>query len=255
MLKLKKILLISLLFLFLAPVHLVQGQEDMTDTVLEDEMENQRASYQQILKRLKAEEFLESADITQLINSGEINIDMIEKTVRNLQEKQANNIYGEVKQPTMTSLMSGGAHKSVITLLAPLEKVSEEQLKNNLTKNLKNGVIKRFIDGHDNFKNFLVKIIKSKKALPQIALILDNKSRLYTYIFINIAIFILMKFKSMVTKRRNKANRYYRKNFSDGVIAKLIIVLLTLAFRVGIFVFFFHKEAAPAWDIFRQTML
>ena len=252
---LKKLFLITILSLFLNPVHLAQGQDDMAETELEEEMQNQRADYQKILKNLKAEEFLENADITKLINSGEIDFDKIEETVRNLKKQQASKVYGKMEKPSMTSLMSGGAHEQIITMLAPLENVSEEKLKKNLTHNLKDGTIKRFIEGNENFKTFLVKIIKSKKALPQMALIVDKKNRLYIYVLVNIVIFVVFRLKSMISKRRNAANKYYRKKFSDGILGKLVSILMMMGLRIGIFIYFFHKEAEPTWTIFRQTML
>lgn len=236
-------------------MQLVLGQDDMTDNELEEEMRNQRQDYQKILKNLKAEEFLANPDITKLIESGEIDFDKIEETVRNLKKNQASEIYGKMDKPSVKSLFSGGAHEQIITMLAPLEKVSEEKLKKNLTHNLKDGVVKKFIDGNDKFKNFLVKILKSKKALPQMALILDNKNKFYIYVLVNIVLFVFLKLKSIMSNRRNAGNKYYRKKFSDGFLGSVISLLFMFAVRVGIFVFFFHKEAKPAWTIFRDTML
>ena len=105
------------------------------------------------------------------------------------------------------------------------------------------------------FQNFLVKLLKSDKALPQAALIIDDKNRLYIFILINISIFVLMKLRSMMSNRHAKKKKFFKKSFFDSLFGWLLKSFAMLGLRIGIFIYFFHKEAEPTWTIFQNTIL
>jgi hypothetical protein len=248
---LKKISFILLIFLLFGSVNISVAQ-DKTDSELEAEMKAQRKDYQIILKNLEAEEFSDNPIIKTLMKTGELDLGKIKSTIKKLKSDKA---YGQIKNPTMISLLHGGAHEQIIMMLAPLKNIPEAQLKKNLTHNLADGSIKRFILGNENLQNFLVKVLKSSKALPQAALILDNKNKLYIFILINVVLFVLLKLRKIMSNRHAEKQKFYKRSFFESLFGWLLKTFGMFAVRIGIFVFFFHKEAGPLWSIFSDTML
>ena len=130
MLNLKKILLFVLLILSLGPMSEAFGQDEM-DAELLEEMAEQRKDYQVILKNLKAEEFLNNPSIITLMESGDLDFEKIETTITELRKEQSTKVYGQIQPPSAIDLLRGEAHQQVRQLLAPLQNVTEANLKKN----------------------------------------------------------------------------------------------------------------------------
>ncbi|MBT7609923.1 MAG: hypothetical protein HN576_09210 [Bacteriovoracaceae bacterium] len=254
MLNLKKILLFVLLILSLGPMSEAFGQDEM-DAELLEEMAEQRKDYQVILKNLKAEEFLNNPSIITLMESGDLDFEKIETTITELRKEQSTKVYGQIQPPSAIDLLRGEAHQQVRQLLAPLQNVTEANLKKNLTVKLNEGRVKRFIENSDKFQNFLVKLLKSEKALPHFVLIIDQKNRLYIYLLVNIVLFVFMRLITMISNRNAAKKKFYKKSFFSSFFSWWFKVFAMLGLRIGIFIYFFHKEVEPTWIIFQNTIL
>ena len=211
----------------------VFGQEEMESTAeLEQEMAAQRAEYQKLIKKMGAEELIDDPKILNMFNSGAIDFDRLENTVRNLQKKRAQATLGKVGTPSMTDLFKGDAGAQVGHLIAPLKNISEDQLKKNLVNNLQEGRAKLFLKRSPKVQTFLAKLLKDEKALPSFARILDNKNKLYTFFFINVTIFILLKLRKMIINRKNRNSKFYKKSLTDSFFGWVMTTTIILAIRL-----------------------
>lgn len=231
------------------------AQDDFSDPELEKEMAKQRAEYQELVKSLGAEDLIDNPDIKNMVESGSINFDKLEQTVRKLQKQQAKKTLGGFQSPSIAELLKSGAVGTVSKMLTPFRSISEENLVKSIVNNLEEGTrTKTILKRHPKLVLLLARLLKSEKALPSMASILDDKNKLYTFLFINVALFVFLKLRKMIANRKNSGNKFYKKSFFDSLFGWVIATCIVLSIRVGIFVYFFGKEATPAWEVFKQTM-
>ncbi len=212
------------------------GNENSSDEKMEEEMQAQRKKYQEISNQLGAENFTDN-----------LNLEKIKKALGNLGKKDG--------QKSKGNLLNGGTRAKISTMLIPFQSIPEDTIKKNLITNLKEGWVKGFLEKSPRVQSFLAKLLKSKEALPDLASILDDKKRLYTFAIVNIIFFIILKIRKMISNRRKNNYRDPSGSFLAGLVTWFLGFFLVQALRIGIFIFFFHKEAGPTWKIFRQVML
>jgi len=246
------------LFIFSINIGTLQAQSNQIisdEDRLQQEMEAQRAEYQELVKKLGAEDLLEDPEIKNMIGTGTVNFDKLENTIRSIQKKQANQVFRKVDKPGISQLLKGDAGSQISNILQPIQRIPDEKLKQSIVNNLKEGTFKRFLKNSPKLQSFLVNMLKSKKALPELARILDDKNKLYVFGFINIMLFVFLKLRKMMIKRSQSKSKYFKKSLGDSFVGWMIGFFVVFSMRIGLFIYFYSREASPAWNVFKETFL
>lgn len=130
--------------------------------------------------------------------------------------------------------------------IAPLQKISEKELINQLNDNSKNSYLGPVLQKFPILAVFMVRMIRDQQALPNLAKILENRDRLIHFAYWMLGSFVLGVIITFLFKRSG-----------SGIIESMLnyILRFALMFSIRIFIiyYFFAAELAPSVKVFTKT--
>jgi hypothetical protein len=131
--------------------------------------------------------------------------------------------------------------------LAPLQKLSEEELVLMLKENTRESSAAKYVDHFPQIMLIAVRLIKDKDALPEMAKILDDQDKLIHYSGMMIATFLV---GFLLRRFMAKEGRTIFVSLSLWFIRFLIMSGL----RIAVTIFFFGEELTPAFKVLTRTI-
>ena len=136
--------------------------------------------------------------------------------------------------------------KFILSFISQFQRLAEGEWVQFYEKTFARSWITKWINEHRTFHLFLARVTRDHLALPKLARILGQKSKIIVYAVLMIASMVLAWFW-----------RRYDRSLGGGLFFALYCwtkrTVLLLIFRVLIFVLIFHQEITPLWRIFRVT--
>lgn len=129
-----------------------------------------------------------------------------------------------------------------------LENVSHIEIKNEfLNKSKKIPALHDFLVKFPSILEFFARFLKDKDALPTLASILNNKTKLIIFVLCNFGTIIL----GMIMKRFSRR----KIGFFASIRSMLFRVMILYSVRISIIIFFYGKELYPTWKIFEDIFI
>jgi len=256
----KKLLL---LFILLIAQSVAMGQSDFEDDEaqkMQDEMQAQRAQYQQILKAVGGEGVENDPDFQKMVKEGVKDPQQMLKKLQEIRKKNGKD--GNIGQiggsgagnpaagMKLKDLMKGNASNVVRMMMQQFNHVSPAELKSRLLAATEGKPQGNFLRNNPRFLDFVVKTFKHPDALPDFARILDQRQKLTYFVGVNIFIFFFALWYKRVQKRRN-SEKALNKSINQFVFRTIMFTGL----RLGVFAAFFHKEVYPLFSIAKSTFM
>lgn len=137
-------------------------------------------------------------------------------------------------------------HQALEVALAPMQKLSEQQLMIQLKENVAGTHAQKIFEAVPKLTLLCVRLIKDPKAIPDMSRILENRDRLIKFSAVMItSIIVGFILKSMLSKKD--------RPFHVDLFYFFIRVLLMLGLRLFIVYFFFADELDRSFTIFFNT--
>lgn len=130
--------------------------------------------------------------------------------------------------------------------IAPMQTMSEAEILKALKENSKNSKIQKIFERHPRFNIFRARLLKDKKALPEMAKILDDGSQLTKYSLVMLVTILV----GILLRRLVKIDDPL---FILSLILWLVRLSVMALLRVGITIAFFGSNLKPIYDIAIRT--
>ena len=135
----------------------------------------------------------------------------------------------------------------VRAIIAPFKQMTEVELKSTLLLNTEKTVFHSLFASSPRSLLFVTRILRDNDALPSLACILKDQTKILIFIGVNIAIM----FVGWGVKRYQYS---IKRSFLESVQLWFFRFLLIMGMRIGVLIFFYHEELSPLWRIFLSVL-
>ncbi len=132
--------------------------------------------------------------------------------------------------------------------LAPLQKMSENQLVTILKENTKGGSAEVYVERFPKLSVFVVRLIKDAEALPMLAKILDDQDKLIRFGGIMLLTVLFGFFLKRFMKKEGRS-------ILEAIGFWFFRFLIMTSLRFGILIYFYGKEIEPTFSVAYRTFL
>ncbi len=132
--------------------------------------------------------------------------------------------------------------------VSPKPFLSEKHIKKIFYQRIKQSPAADFIDEDSLVLTFMAQVFLDEKALPQLMKLMERRDELKRYLWISLAIFILL-FLYGFLRRYLRPKESWLKRF-------LVLTALRMLALVGLLYYFYHQfsaELAPTWSIAKKV--
>ena len=130
--------------------------------------------------------------------------------------------------------------------IAPMQNMSEVEILIALKENSKNSKIQKIFEQHPKLNIFRARLLKDKKALPELAKILDDGAQLSKYSLVMLVTILV----GILLRRLMKLDDPL---FLFSLILWLVRLSVMALLRLGITIAFFGPNLKPIYEIAMRT--
>lgn len=145
-------------------------------------------------------------------------------------------------------VISSELSNSVRMALEPLQQLSEEELIKRMDEATKDSSVRPYMNQFPNSTLFAIRLIKDKESIPSMVKIVEDRDRFVWFIGVMLSTIIFGYFLKKFMHREGRP-------FWKSVLYFFGRMYLLFGIRVGIVIYFFNNELAPAAKVFKKTFI